>query len=162
MTTAEAVGFEQDDDNASHEAAQRKLRRWCRDETKAFADLYVSGKSLKDCCIIFGRTEAAAIKHLQQCGYVRTVKPSSRGGRPKRAVPVVDLTARPVAGEPEPLGVDSGCLWISGEPAERLFCGEDRVHGSPWCQHHHVRAYDRVSTVKSAEKVQGAVTNGQR
>lgn len=134
------------------------MKHWTKDETEAFAALYINGKSLKDCCIIFGRTEAAAIKHMQQCGIVRTCTPKpTRGGRPKSLVPnpygTVELRQHP--NEPQPLAKDDGCRWLHGDVSLRNFCGHETVQGSPWCPIHHARCYSQERTLSVIAKCEG-------
>ena len=47
--------------------------------------------------------------------------------------------------EPIPLGTDSGCQWIAGEPSDRVMCGHATRGFSSWCPHHYARVYQEVS-----------------
>ena len=146
--------------SAAENTNHTTVRHWSTDETEAFAALYRDGKSLKDYCIIFGRTEQAAIKHMQQAGIVRTVNvPRPRRGGIPRVAPIgpmpTELATLP--NEPTPAGVDSGCLWIRGEPAERMFCGASRASGSAYCACHHARAYTNAGAHTTNE---GSSANG--
>lgn len=150
--------------SAAENTKRRTVRPWTTDETNAFAALYISGKSLRDCCIIFGRTEQAAIKHMQQAGIVRTVTPKRRrGGRPEKYAmrPLREFfptTLSDPMTDPKPTGSDDGCLWIRGEPAERMFCGAAREHGSAYCACHHARAYTNAGAKQNTNE--GATANG--
>jgi hypothetical protein len=121
-----------------------KFRPWTEAEVEAFAALYTAGKSLKACCISFGRTEEAALKQMQLRGYVTTVH-ATRGGRPRNmtsgreAVEVARLPNEP----PGRGDTDEGCRWLLGAHSGRNFCGEAKVPGSSWCVGHHSRAYRR-------------------
>lgn len=47
--------------------------------------------------------------------------------------------------EPIPLGTDSGCQWIAGEPSDHVMCGHTTHGRSSWCPHHYARVYVRVA-----------------
>lgn len=47
--------------------------------------------------------------------------------------------------EPIPLGTDSGCQWIKGDPRDRVMCGHATRGFSSWCPHHYRRVYQEVS-----------------
>jgi hypothetical protein len=45
------------------------------------------------------------------------------------------------ADEPAPNGNERGCQWLHGNPSARMFCGHAKRDGSPYCEHHHGRAF---------------------
>lgn len=47
--------------------------------------------------------------------------------------------------EPIPLGTDSGCQWLRGEPGDRIMCGHAVKGRSAWCPHHYDRVYQKVT-----------------
>lgn len=60
--------------------------------------------------------------------------------------PVLGLTdVRALELEPIPLGTDSGCQWIKGDPRDRVMCGHATRGFSSWCPHHYRRVYQEVS-----------------
>ena len=46
--------------------------------------------------------------------------------------------------EPIPLGTDSGCQWVHGDPADHVMCGHTPHRRSMWCPHHYARVYQEV------------------
>jgi hypothetical protein len=46
--------------------------------------------------------------------------------------------------EPIPLGTDSGCQWIHGDPADHVMCGHTPHGRSFWCPHHYSRVYQEI------------------
>lgn len=78
-----------------------------------------------------------------------------RGGRPKSFV-VAAVEVRKLREEPKPLGVDTACQWLHGEPAKRRFCGHARKPGSTsYCEHHHARAFDTARTAHANAAARG-------
>lgn len=70
-----------------------------------------------------------------------------RGGKPKSFV-VAAVDVQRLRKEPKPLGIDTACLWLHGEPAKRLFCGHARIYGSAYCEHHAPRTRVPGASVK--------------
>lgn len=61
-----------------------------------------------------------------------------------RAAKVALEEAKAIAIEPIPLGTDSGCQWIHGDPQDRVMCGHTPRARSVWCAHHYDRVYQRL------------------
>ena len=73
-----------------------------------------------------------------------TVKSSRRKISPNALV--LGLTdVRALELEPIPLGTDSGCQWIKGDPRDRVMCGHATRGFSSWCPHHYRRVYQEAS-----------------
>jgi hypothetical protein len=47
--------------------------------------------------------------------------------------------------EPIPLGTDSGCQWVHGDPRDHVMCGHTTRGFSHWCPHHYSRVYQEIS-----------------
>ncbi len=63
----------------------------------------------------------------------------SFGNKPKPPVLVAPVAP---SEEPKPLHIEGHCQWLhTDNPAARLFCGHERLAGSPYCIHHSQRAY---------------------
>lgn len=82
-----------------------------------------------------------------------------RGGLPRTLVTGPETTELAVKDdEPTPRGdVDDGCRAMRGPSSHRNFCGAPLRYGSSYCEHHHKRFYDRVSTAASAARARQAL-----
>lgn len=72
----------------------------------------------------------------------RAVVGKGKPAKPKKPI-LVDV--RSLEFEPIPTGLDAGCRWLRGEPADRLFCGHETYRGTSWCLHHFQRVYTVLS-----------------
>jgi hypothetical protein len=123
-------------------------RRWAPGEVDDFMTLLSTGRTFADVCKSFGRSEAAARKHLTECGAIKTVK-SRLGHLGYQFGKAIGPPPPPVAlptkdGDPLPNGRDDGCQWIFGATG-RAFCGQPTVHSSSWCETHYARCFIAIS-----------------
>jgi len=74
-------------------------------------------------------------------------KPPKLSARPKRfpnAIVEGLKDVRALELEPIPLGTDSGCQWVHGDPRDHVMCGHTPHRRSAWCPHHYARVYQEV------------------
>lgn len=111
--------------------------------------MWLEGKSSGDICRHFdGMSRNAAIGLITRMNLPKRVR-IRPPAKPRPVVPLIAELAPLPIGSPGEFSL-KGCKWIAGEPtATFVECGISRKSGSPWCEYHHSRAFDRSRVTKS-------------